>query len=133
MGYESYVEGRATGADLVTELCQAGFAVEDGQVVDPQGYLTGMAVVDGNTLRGTQEWCAAYGFEALAAALRRVAGLAAVDIGCQGQDQDDRGHLAHHDGRWYELLLVEACVREDCGEAARAAVRTALVPFALPE
>jgi len=132
MGYESCVEGQATGADLVAQLRQAGFAVENGQVVDPQGYLTGTAVVDESTLQGTRKWCAAYGFEALAAALRRVVGLAVVDLQCRGQEQDDRSHLIYHDGRWYELLVIAACVREGCGEAAQAAAFSALAPFALP-
>lgn len=133
MGYESCVEGQATGADLVTQLRQAGFAVENGQVVDPQGFLTGAAVVDENTLQGTREWCAAYGFEALAAALRGVVGLAVVDLQCRGQAQDDRSHLVYHDGRWYELLAIAACVREDQVTTAHAAVLEALSPFVFTE
>jgi hypothetical protein len=132
MGYESCIEGTATGEKLVAQLQEAGFTVEDGGLVDPRGWLTGLVVVDGNTITGTREWHSCYGFDALVQALRRVAGLTAVDLVCRGEEGEHERYV-YRDGRWHGQLLIAACVREDCAEAARAAVQAALRPFALPE
>lgn len=132
MGYESCIEGTATGDSLVAQLREAGFTVEDGGLVDPHGWLTGLVMVDGNTITATREWHSCYGFDALIQALWRVAGLAAVDLVCRGEE-GERERYVYRDGRWHGQLLIAACVREDGTEADRAAVQAALAPFALAE
>ena len=131
MGYESFVEGKARGKKLVEQLQQMGFVLDDGDIRTPQRYLTGLVVVDEETIAGTQEWAAAYGFDELVEALHHVEELGAAYLECRGEEGERQRHV-YFGGRWYRLLTIEACVEEDAIEAARAVALEALAPYALP-
>ncbi len=56
MGYDFFVEGKARGKNLVGQLREMGFVLDDGDIRTPQFYLTGLVMVDEETIAGTQEW-----------------------------------------------------------------------------
>lgn len=131
MGYESFVEGRASGEGLVSQLLEAGFTLEDGDLVSPDGSLTGVHITGPDTLEGNAEWHTCYGFEALIEALHRVRGLDEVELSVVGEE-GERDIYVYRFGRWYVLLSLEVCVEESrLGEARETALK-ALKPFLLP-
>jgi len=133
MGYNSIVYGKACAPGLLGQLARAGCSVaEDGHVVTPDGWWSaGVVVVDDDTITGVDEWGHWYGFDNLVQALHQVEGLETADLIREGEEGGDRERHVYQDGRWYELLVMEACVRRDQMEQARAAAERALAGFAL--
>lgn len=134
MGYQSYVQGKARGKNLASQLARMGFtAEENGEIRDPNGHYTGIKVIDEETIGGIEDWSSAYGFDELIGALHRVKDLAHANLVREGQDGNDYQQHVYHNGRWYKWLQVELCVEEEAERTAREAALQALAPFALPE
>ena len=132
MGYESCVQGEAKGQGLVQQLLDRGFRLDGEQVDAPEGWFTGVLVVDDGTIQGIAEWQSGYGFSDLVQALHQVPGLEYVDLHREGEEQGDVEGYHYEDGAWYVLIATQHLVREDRSPAAEEAIALAVAPFEPP-